>query len=152
MSALKQATAKYHGVQTAINAGYVTELPQIAAPPYGGGTCIVDVVAPIEGAMGIHMVDTRDPAVGGRLDETLDPTEPEALLYERRNDGTLKLTGVEYIVAGGPRPSLYGQQFDETSLVRYGAPAGTNVWTLHAWIWKPNPSGMFEQWNDRVTC
>ena len=35
----------------------------------------------------------------GRLDATLDPVNPEALLYERRNDGTLKLTGVEYIVA-----------------------------------------------------
>jgi hypothetical protein len=151
VSALKQATAKYHDVQTAIDAGYVTELPQIAAPPYGGGTCIADVVAPIEGAMGIHMVDTRDPAVGGRLDGTLEASEPEALLYERRNDGTLKLTGVEYIVAGDARPSLYGQQFQPTNLGRYGNP-GANVWTLHAWVWKPNPGGMFEQWNDRVSC
>jgi hypothetical protein len=151
VSALKQATAKYHDVQAAIDAGYVTELLQIAAPPYSGGTCIVDVVAPIEGAMGIHMVDTRSAAAGGRLDGTLDATQPEALLYERRNDGTLKLTGVEYIVAGGARPSLYGQQFDTTNLARYGDPA-TTVWTLHAWVWKPNPSGMFEQWNDRVSC
>lgn len=153
VSALKQATAKYHDVEAAIAAGYITELLQTNNSPYTGGTCIVDVVAPIEGAMGIHMVDTRDPAVGGRIDGTLDPTEPEALLYERRNDGTLKLTGVEYIVGGGgARPSLYGQQFDTTDLVRYGAEPNTNVWTLHAWVWKPNPAGMFEQWNDRVSC
>ena len=87
----------------------------------------------------------------GRLDGTLDATEPEALLYERRNDGTLKLTGVEYIVAGDARPSLYGQQFVPTNLKRYGLPQVT-VWTLHAWIWKPNPAGMFEQWNVRVSC
>ena len=149
VSALKQATAKYHDVEAAIAAGYITELPQTTNPPYTGGTCIVDVKPPLEGAMGIHMVDDRP---GGRIDGTLDPTEPEALLYERRNDGTLKLTGVEYIVGGGARPSLYGQQFDETDLERYGAPLGTLVWTLHAWVWKPNPSGMFEQWNDRVTC
>lgn len=151
VSALKQATSKYHDVEAAIAAGYVTELPQTTNSPYTGGTCIVDVVSG-RGAMGIHMVDTRDPAVGGRIDGTLDPTEPEALLYERRNNGTLKLTGVEYIVTGGARPSLYGHQFDTTDLVRYGAPPNTNVWTLHAWVWKPNPAGMFEQWNDRVTC
>lgn len=148
VSALKQATAEYHDVQAARDAGYVTELPQIADPPYGGGTCIVDVIAPIDGAMGIHLVDTRP---GGRLDGTLDASDPEALLYERRNNGTLKLTGVEYIVAGGARPSLYGRQFDTTNLARYGDPA-TTVWTLHAWVWKPNPGGMFTQWNDRVSC
>jgi hypothetical protein len=152
VSSLKQATAKYHDIETAKDAGYITELPQVEAPPYGGGTCIVDVSAPIDGAMGIHMVDTRDPAVGGRLDGTLVASEPEALLYERRNDGTLKLTGVEYIVAGGARPSLFGQLFDQTDLVRYGAPPETYVWTLHAWVWKPNPGGMFAQWNDRVSC
>jgi hypothetical protein len=146
VSALKRATAQYHDLQAAKGAGYVTELPQTAE--FGGGTCIVDVETPLDGAMGIHMVDTRS---GGRLDGMLDPSEPEALLYERRNDGTLKLTGVEYIVAGGARPSLYGRRFDETNLGRYGDPA-TTVWTLHAWVWKPNPNGMFAQWNSRVTC
>jgi hypothetical protein len=143
LSSLRQATAKYHDLQTAIDAGYVTELPQTAA--FGGGTCIADGA---EGAMGIHMVDTRP---NGRLDGTLDPTEPEALLYERRNDGTVKLTGVEYIVAGGSQPELYGQDFADTNLARYGDPA-TNVWTLHAWVWKPNPGGMFDPWNTRVSC
>lgn len=149
VSALKQATAAYHDVEAAKDAGYITELEQISTPPYTGGTCIANVDG--EGAMGIHLVDTRPSDEGGRIDGTLEPTEPEALLYERRNNGTLKLTGVEYIVAGDTRPSLYGQQFDSTNLGRYGNP-DANVWTLHAWIWKPNPAGMFEQWNDRVTC
>ena len=143
VSALKQATAKYHDVQAAIDAGYVTELPQTAA--FGGGTCIANGA---EGAMGIHMLDTRP---NGRLDGTLDPTEPEALLYEKRNNGTFKLTGVEYIVAGGAQPELYGQDFADTNLARFGNPAA-NVWTLHAWVWNPNPGGMFDPWNTRVTC
>jgi hypothetical protein len=144
LAPLRQATASYHDLGAAIAAGYVTELPQTAA--FGGGTCIASGA---EGAMGIHMVDTRP---NGRLDGTLDPADPEALLYERRNDGTLKLTGVEYIVAQTvPRPRLYGQLFDDTNLARYGDPA-TNVWTLHAWVWKPNPDGMFDPWNTRVTC
>jgi hypothetical protein len=26
------------------------------------------------------------------------------------------------------------------------------VYVLHAWIWKINPAGMFEDWNPNVTC
>jgi hypothetical protein len=140
LTSLKQATAKYHDLQTAIDAGYTVELPQTEA--FGGGTCIANGA---EGAMGIHMLSP------GRIDTNLDATDPEVLLYERRNDGTLKLTGVEYVVGGSSQPSLYGQQFADTNLGRYGDPA-TNVWTLHAWVWKPNPDGMFDPWNTRVTC
>jgi hypothetical protein len=140
LSSLKQATANYHDLQTAIGAGYTVELPQTEA--FGGGTCIANGA---DGAMGIHMLSP------GRVDGTLDAAEPEALLYERRNNGTLKLTGVEYIVAGGSQPELYGQDFADTNLARFGDPA-TNVWTLHAWVWKPNPGGMFDPWNRRVTC
>ena len=85
------------------------------------------------------------------MDGVLVPSEPEALLYEKRNDGSYKLTGVEYVVAGGPKPTLYGQPFVATNLARFGDP-GATVWTLHAWIWKPNGDGMFEPWNTRVTC
>ena len=61
--------------------------------------------------------------------------------------------GVEYIVAGGPQPELYGQKFADTNLARFGNP-GANVWTLHAWVWKPNPTpdlGIFAPWNPRVS-
>jgi hypothetical protein len=143
LAPLRNAIAPYHDVAAARAAGYVTELPQTAA--FGGGTCIANGS---QGAMGIHLVDTRP---GGRLDGTLDPTQPEALLYERRNDGTLKLTGVEYIVGGGARPELYGQPFADTNLARFGQPT-VNVWTLHAWVFKPNPGGMFDPWNTRVSC
>jgi hypothetical protein len=50
-----------------------------------------------------------------------------------------------------PRPELYGVSFDDTNLARYGDPA-TNVWTLHPWVFKPNPDGMFDPSNTRVTC
>jgi hypothetical protein len=143
VSELRQATAAYHDIDAARAAGYTLELPQTAA--FGGGTCVANGAA---GAMGIHLVSPD------RIDGNLVPTEPEALLYERRNDGTLKLTGVEYVVGGGARPTLYGQPFDETNLEpRFGIPA--IVWTLHAWVWKPNPDpirGMFAPWNTRVTC
>jgi hypothetical protein len=141
LSELRQSIARYHDLQAAIDAGYTVELPQTAA--FGGGTCIANGA---EGAMGIHMVSP------GRIDANLDAADPEALLYERRNNGTLKLTGVEYVVAQTvPRPELYGVSFDDTNLARFGDPA-TNVWTLHAWVFKPNTDGMFDPWNTRVSC
>jgi len=145
---LRQATAKYHDIAVARAEPNSVELPQV--PPFGTGTCIENLNG--DGAMGIHLL------LQDRVDDRLVPTEPEALLYEKRNDGSYKLTGVEYIVAQHtatgapvPRPSLYGQQFADTNLARFGDP-GTNVWTLHAWVFKPNPGGMFDPWNTRVSC
>ena len=141
---VRQATAKYHDIGVARSLHDEVELAQTAE--FGGGTCITDLGG--AGAMGIHLL------LQDRLDGTLVATEPEVLLYEKRNNGSYKLTGVEYVVAGGPRPELYGQPFADTNLGRFGNP-GTNVWTLHAWIWKPNPTpglGIFAPWNPRVTC
>jgi hypothetical protein len=141
---LRQATAKYHDIGVARAEPNAVELPQV--PPFGTGTCIANLNG--GGAMGIHLL------LQDRVDDKLVPTEPEALLYEKRNDGTYKLTGVEYVVASAERPTLYGQPFDETNLARYGNPDAT-VWTLHVWAWKPNPDperGIFAPWNTRVTC
>ena len=140
---VREATAAYHDVEAARAAGYTVELEQ--TPAFGGGSCIANGAA---GAMGIHLLSP------GRVDGTLDATDPEALLYERRNDGSLKLTGVEYVVAGGSQPTLFGEKLVDTNLGRFGQP-DTNVWTLHAWIWKPNPTpvtAIFSPWNPRVTC
>jgi hypothetical protein len=144
LSDLRNATAEYHDVAAALAEPGAVELPQVE--PFGTGTCIQNLSGP--GAMGIHIL------IQSRVDDKLVPTEPEAILYEKRNDGTLKLTGVEYVVASADRPTLYGQQFDQTNLARYGNPAAT-VWTLHVWAWKPNPDperGLFAPWNTRVSC
>jgi hypothetical protein len=141
---VRAATAKYHDIGVARAAHDEVELDQV--PPFGTGSCIANLQGP--GAMGIHLL------LQDRLDGTLVPNEPEVLLYERRNNGSYKLTGVEYVVAGGPRPTLYGEQFDPTNLARYGSPEA-DVWTLHAWIWKPNHDpdrGIFAPWNTRVSC
>ncbi len=99
--------------------------------------------------MGVHMLN---PAL---LDGTIDAAEPEILVYEPRNDGTLKLVALEYLVLdqhweGASKPELFGQEFD-TILPgnRYGLPL---AYALHAWIWKPNPSGILKPYNPRVNC
>jgi len=37
----------------------------------------------------------------------------------------------------------------ETRGNRYGLPP---FYELHAWLWKHNPAGMFDDWNPRVVC
>jgi len=47
-------------------------------------------------------------------------------------------------------PVLFGRQFDFTAAPnRYGLPP---FYSLHAWIWKPNPSGLLFAWNPDVNC
>lgn len=145
LSSVRAATAAFHDLQTAKDAGYDVELPDIY-----GKTCIANLNAPGAGAMGVHMVSLA--RVG---EPALNPADPEVLVYERRNNGTLKLVAVEYVVFksdSSSRPELFGVQFDENDGTRYGLPP---FWALHAWIWKPNPTeitGIFSQWNPRVTC
>ena len=135
----KPATARFHDVDQAIAAGYTFRLPELT-----GKTCITQ---PGDGAMGVHMVDLE--LVG---DPAIDADQPEVLVYEPRNDGTLKLVALEYVVfqSDSARPSLFGKQFDVVgSPNRYGLPA---FYALHAWIWKPNPSGILNAWNPNVEC
>jgi hypothetical protein len=134
------ATARFHDIDAARAAGYTVQVFD-----KDGITCI----ASDAGAMGIHMLN---PSL---LDEKVEATQPELLVYEPRDDGTLKLVALEYLVfqaawLGQEPPELFGQTFD---LVpdpnRYGLPA---FYALHAWIWKPNPSGLFFAWNPSVDC
>lgn len=48
----------------------------------------------------------------------------------------LSSTSLPALVRQAPAPSLFGQEFSWTNLAPYGLPA-VNVWTLHAWIWRP---------------
>ncbi len=153
----RNATAPFHDLETAKQAGYTLELADGSQK-----TCITDLAQPSAGAMGVHMVNLGlldDPSTAAPFDDTtLDPTRPEVLVYEQRNDGTLKLVALEYVVfqaawaaehGAGSRPSLFGVPFDANSGARYGLPP---FWALHAWVWKPNPTDMFFQWNPDVVC
>ena len=135
------ATARFHDLDKAVAAGWSFRLPDVT-----GATCIAQ---PGEGGMGVHMVNTS------LLDGTIDAAAPEALVYEERSDGRLKLAAVEYVVFqadwhGAQPPELFGRTFDLVpSPNRFGLPA---FYALHAWIWKPNPSGLLSAWNPDVTC
>ena len=135
---VRDATDRYHNVERAIDAGYV----QL----FG---CVHE---PLAGSMGIHFVNA---SLAG--DTSLEPTTPEALIYEVKPNGQLALVGVEYIVfqqawdaQNAAPPSLFGQTFTLIpSPNRFGIDP---FYELHAWTAKPNPTGSFKDWNPEVLC
>ncbi len=144
VSKARAGTARFHSLGAATRAGYEI------LPDAEGITCIDN---PGVGGMGTHYVNGDLVA-----DPTVRSAAPEALIYERGRNGRMRLVAVEYVVlqaawhdAGNSSPPrLFGRTFvlvDEPN--RYGLPA---FYELHAWIWKDNPRGMFDDWNPRVTC
>ena len=129
---LRSVTAKYHSFE-------------FATSPEGGFGPLTDcMVDPTLGGMGFHF------AKAGAIDGTVEPLNPEVLLYEPEKQGQMKLVAVEYIVpyAFVPRsatpPTVFGQNLLHNDTFQ--------VWARHAWIWKNNPSGIFADWNPNVNC
>ena len=145
---LEQARSATAGAHNGVPAGY--GLLRDAA----GIACIEMPAMPgmPPAAMGIHYVNGD--YVG---DPEVDPAKPEALVYEPEKNGKLRLDALEYVTFKAAwdahhssPPSLFGQQFNFTpSPNRYGLPA---FYSLHAWIWKNNPAGLFAMWNPDVSC
>ena len=143
LGAAYAGSARYHHLERAQADGYglLTDAQGIA--------CIDQ---PGEGGMGIHYV--RGDLVG---DAKVNAATPEALVYEPRRNGRLRLVAVEYVVfqdawdAEHSRPpKLFGRRFELVGAGnRYGLPP---FYELHAWLWKFNPSGFFNDWNPRVHC
>lgn len=126
LAQVRAATAKYHDVEEALLDGYV---------PVSG--CIALPTGP---AMGIHYANIQ------MVDGELDVTKPEILVYAPEADGELRLVAVEYMipkVLAPGLPELYGRHFHDGPM---------DTWTLHAWVWKNNPAGMFEDFNSKVNC
>ena len=140
---LRDATRQYQSLTVAKADGY-------AKFKDADGIACIDM--PGEGGMGVHFVNGDLVGDGEVLAD-----HPEALVYDPTPDG-MRLVALEYIVfrkawrAEHPtgRPELYGRKFEAVGKDnRYGIPA---FFELHVWAWKANPSGMFEDWNPRVTC
>ncbi|TVP48485.1 MAG: hypothetical protein EA350_03205 [Gemmatimonadales bacterium] len=119
--------------------------------PSGALECVAH---PEFGGMGIHFVSfDRYAAL------EIDPSRPEILLYEPREDGSMRLVGVEFAVnaeawhaAGneGP-PSVAGATYDPPN-PGAESPIVQTSYTLHVWTWQSNPNGRFFPFNPRVRC
>ena len=134
LAQVRAATAQFHRVEAAQAAGYDL-VP-------GLDHCFDNLGV---GGMGFHYINVD------LLDLTLDPLQPEALVYAPGQDGRLHLAAVEYVVPA----ELWDAEYDEPPTV-LGQHLHLNeelgIYALHAWIWHHNPAGMFEDWNPRVSC
>ena len=129
---LKAATSRFHSLRQAEKVGYVQVSGCVEEP---GGAA----------AMGIHYA--RLDLLG---DAAVEPTQPEALVYEPQADGRLELVAIEYIIPfpfHGPEeapPVLFGQSFSRNDT--------NGFWALHVWLYRDNPRGLYSDFNPNVTC
>ena len=158
LAQVRQATARFHELDAATVAGYTAWSPDPFAP---NAAC----PSSAEGSMGYHRVNVglrggaANPAAG---DATVDPLQPEMLLYEKRPDGNVHLVGVEYLVftaawervngAGAAPPEVFGEPLLPSTHTFPGNPNPIPHYELHVWIWTSNPLGMFYPWNPTVSC
>lgn len=127
-SGVRQATARFSSPTQATQAGYAEASPCVASPA---------------GGMGFHWVSNA------LVDPLFDALQPEAVLYEPQKNGQRRLVAVEYIVVdvGQPAPTFRGQPFDAG-----GTPLPVPHWSLHVWVHRENPNGMFMPFNPAVSC
>jgi hypothetical protein len=120
---------RFHATQQATRAGYAVASPCVSAPGLGG--------------MGFHWVNNS------LVDPVFEPLKPEAVLYEPAPNGQLKFVAVEYIVinVGQPAPTFDGHPFDVG-----GTPVPVPHWSLHVWLNRENPNGLFTPFNPDVVC
>jgi hypothetical protein len=139
IAAVREATDQFHDLAAAEAAGY--------------GPFYVCTDEEGVGTMGQHYVN-----LGLVLDPAIDPLRPEALVYEPRSGGGYKLVAIEYVAFqdawhaafGAEAPTVLGVDLKAVGDGnRYGLPP---FYQRHLWLWAPNPLGMYEDWNPRVTC
>lgn len=129
LKSVKNATSRFHSTTQAIKAGYEPDDHCVSVPGLGG--------------MGYHWVN---PSL---VDDVFDPLHPEVVLYATGPGGNLRLVALEYIVLNfGQTPPVFGSQPFDVG----GTPVPAPHWSLHVWLYKDNPSGIFTPFNPDVSC
>ncbi|TVS13209.1 MAG: hypothetical protein EA419_02750 [Wenzhouxiangella sp.] len=130
LNQVRRATSAFFSFDVAVAAGWDAFISPCVESPMGG--------------MGYHLANIEQ--LGNGIVSLL---RPEVLLYAPTEDGSMEFLGVEYIVpaplwASSEPPEIMGQSFHFNP--------GQNIWALHVWIGKPNPAGVFADWNPEVSC
>lgn len=125
----RAATARYHDIQNAIADGYI----DVNFDPPG---------------VGCHMLNP-----GLLFDGGIDLERPELLIYDDcsgSRKGGAELRAIEWALPGAcslPVPEGFTGDADVWEVFP-ADPCGW--WTLHAWVWRHNPDGVFVKPNPRV--
>jgi hypothetical protein len=144
LAQVRRVTARFHDLDTALEAGY--EFGWVN----GSGVRIITgcVSHPTAGAMGYHYFNAELMA-----DLTTDALAPEVLVYAPGEDAKLKLVAVEWVVRGqNSNPPGVSSPPSVLGMPMHILVPAVGFYIMHAWVWKPNPAGMFEDWNPEVTC
>ena len=134
---VREATERFKDVAVAEAEGYSLQFGCVSGPDAG--------------AMGMHFIN------GALLDDQIDATRPEIVIYEPQPNGKLQLVGADFIVLAdvwnakhSAPPELMGQLFHLfESPNRFNLPA---FYTLHVWAWKESPTGTFVNWHKNISC
>ena len=144
LAQVRRVTARFHDIDAALGAGY--ELGWVN----GSGNRIITgcVAHPTDGAMGYHYFNKE------LMDDlAVDVLKPEVLVYAPGPNGQRKLVAAEW-VARGPNSNPPGVSEPPSILgmhMHILVPA-VGFYIMHAWVWRPNPAGMFADWNPEVSC
>lgn len=162
---VRMLTAKYQDVNVALAEGFIRDPANMCETADMMGR-------PKElGAMGIHyfrpdmlgISAPPNPRVDGNGTH-IDFRKPSILIYEPQADGSLKLVAVENLVfakawheAGNTRPpSFQGVEYDSMKDDPATAIDEAHMFEAHydrhVWLYRDNPSGMFAQFNPKVSC
>lgn len=164
IAAIRHATARYRDVKAALADGYMRDPMDMCV------TAATEGQPAWEGEMGIHFfrpdilgITATAPRIDGTGTNT-DYTHPGVLIYEPQKDGSLKLVAVESLVfekawraAGHTEPpefegNEYFHMVDNPLTEADEAHGFQPHYELHLWTERPNPRGMFMQYNPDVTC
>jgi hypothetical protein len=121
----KRATARYQDIAQAEADGYVN-------------------INIYESGEGLHYVNFA------LVDGNFDPEHPEVLLYANvHHANCLELVAVEYVVPLNLSANAPAGFTGGADVWRQNS-EGLGLWELNAWIWLPNPNGVFAFKNPRV--
>ena len=165
LAEVRQSTERFQDVKIALAEGYVRDPMNLCdqADMMGRPASL--------GAMGIHffrpdllgITAPPNPRVDGTGTHT-DFRKPAILIYEPQADGSLKLVAVENLVfqkawheAGNKRlPSFHGVDYDtmqdDPATKIDEAHMFEPHYDRHVWLYRPNPNGVFAQFNPKVSC
>lgn len=120
----REATEKYRNFSAAMNDHYDD----------------IDVVMP---NMGYHFMKSAI------VDTVFDISRPEILVYNKDHDDHFELVAIEYAVPIDTLSNKAPEGFTGSKDV-WDHNTGFGLWLLHAWVWKNNPSGVFNPTNPSV--
>jgi len=118
-----------------------------AAAKEAGYRNVDECVRVADGGYGVPFV--HDGAKG------TDLARPPVLLYRVTPDWTYQLLGAEWYVSAeavSEPPTMLGQPFHNPMEGHTPESTQPRHYGLHAWLFRPNPKGLFAQFNPTVSC